>query len=61
LFDIEKGYNSCSYLARIANISEEMSDEETNAEINRAIDEILRLNPLPIYKKAFRKVTSTTA
>ena len=60
LFDIEKGYNSCSYLARIANISEEMSDEEVNMEIERAIDEIIRFNPLPIYLKVKRKANSTT-
>ena len=61
LFDVEKGYYSCSYLARIANISEEMSDEEVNEEINRAIDEIMKYNPLPIYKKAWRKTTASTS
>ena len=61
MFDVEKGYYSCSYLARIANISEEMSDEEVNEEINRAIDEILRYNPLPIYIKAKRKANANAS
>ena len=28
LFDVGKGYNTCSYLARIAKTSEQFSDEE---------------------------------
>ena len=50
-FDIEKGYYSCAYLARIARTSELLSDYENNLEIERAIDEIIELNPLKIYKK----------
>jgi hypothetical protein len=60
LFDIEKGYNTCSYLARIAKLSEEMSDEEVNYEIERAIDEILKFNPFNIYIKVTRKASNTT-
>lgn len=55
-FDIEKGYYSCAYLARIARTSELLSDYENNLEIERAIDEIIEYNPLKIYKK----VSSTT-
>lgn len=51
LYDCEKGYNSCAYLARIAKTSEQLSDEENNDEIERAIDEIIRLDFLGIYKK----------
>ena len=59
MFDIEKGYNSCSYLARIANVTEEMTQKEENEEIERAIDEIIFLNPLGIYKKVRRQSTNT--
>lgn len=52
LFDIEKGYNSCAYLARIAKTSEQLSEVEYNDEIERAIDEIVRLDFMNIYKKA---------
>ena len=50
-FDVEKGYYSCSYLARIAQIEDDFSEEETNAEIERAIDEIITNDFLNIYKK----------
>lgn len=54
MFDTEKGYNSCSYLARIAKTSDEMSEQEYNREVERAIDEIITINPLGIYKKVAR-------
>lgn len=54
LFDNEKGYGTCSYLARIAKISDDMTEKEKNEEIERAIDEILLFNPLNIYKKVKR-------
>ena len=57
LFDVEKGYNSCGYLARIANLSDEMTQKEIDKEIERAIDEIILYNPLNIYKKVQRNVT----
>ena len=41
LFDIEKGYNTCSRLARIARSSEDFSVAEDKAETERAIDEII--------------------
>ena len=51
LFDIEKGYYSCSYLARIAKTSDQFSDYENSLEIERAIDEIIKLDFRKIYKK----------
>lgn len=51
LFDVEKGYNSCAYLDRIAHTSDQLSDEENNLEIARAIDEIIRYDPFNIYRK----------
>jgi len=53
LFDVEKGYNSCEYLGRIARTSEQLSDVENDAEIERAIDEIIKYDPLNIYKKVY--------
>ena len=55
MFDIEKGYNSCSYLARIVTLSDDMTQKEMDEEIDRAIDEIITLNPLGIYIKATRQ------
>lgn len=51
LFDTEKGYNSSAYLARIAKISDELSEEENDEEIERAIDEIIKYDFENIYKK----------
>jgi hypothetical protein len=59
LFDVEKGYNTCSYLARIAHISEEMSEKEEDEEIERAIDEIIKYDFLNIYKKVRRSDANT--
>lgn len=51
MFDIEKGYNSCAYLGRIARISDRLSDDENNLEIERAIDDIIKNDFRNIYKK----------
>ena len=50
-YDVDQGYYSCAYLARIAKASEQFSDEENNQEIERAIDEIIKHDFLNIYKK----------
>lgn len=51
MFDESKGYHSCSYIGRIANTSEQLSDEENDREIERAIDEIIKYDFMNIYKK----------
>jgi len=56
LYDEEKGYSSASYLGRIARTSEQLSDEENNSEIERAIDEIVKYDFRGIYKKVKREV-----
>ena len=57
MFDVEKGYNSCSRLARIAKLSDDLSEAETNKEIERAIDEIIFYDFMNVYIKVqkFRK------
>lgn len=55
LFDVQKGYNSCEYLARIARTTDEFTDEENNLEIERAIDEIIKYDCLNIYKKVVKQ------
>ena len=54
LFDVEKGYNTCSYLARIAKTSDQLSEKENQEEIERAIDEIIKYDFMNIYKKIWR-------
>lgn len=51
LFDVEKGYNSCAYLGRIARTSDALTDQENDEEVERAIDEIIKYDFLNIYKK----------
>lgn len=56
LFDIEKGYNSCSRLARVAKLSDSLTEKEENEEINKAIDKIIALD----FTDTYKKVTRTT-
>ena len=51
LFDVEKGYNTCSYLARIAKLSDQFTEKENDEEVERAIDEIIKYDFMNIYKK----------
>ena len=51
VWDVSHGYNSCAYLARIARTSSQLTDEENNREIERAIDEIISLDFMNIYRK----------
>lgn len=56
LFDKEKGHNTCEYLARIANLSDDMSQEEVDIEVERAIDSIIKYD----VTNTFKKVTKQT-
>ena len=51
MYDVEAGYNSCAYLARIAKTSEQFTDTENDEEIERAIDEIIQYDFRNIYVK----------
>ena len=51
MYDVQKGYNSSSYLARIAKTSDEMTEFENDEEIERAIDEIIEHDFMNIYVK----------
>ena len=51
LFDKEKGYNTCEYLARIVNLTNDMSEKEIEVATDRAIDDIIVNDPFGIYKK----------
>lgn len=53
-FDIAHGYDSCGYLARVARTSDKFSEEDQEKEIQRAIDEIVKLNINGMYKKVSR-------
>lgn len=55
MYDIEKGYNTCGYLDRIAKVTADMTNKEVNEEIERAIDEIIYYDPFNMYKKVKRQ------
>ena len=50
-YDILKGYNSCSYLSRIAKTADNLPESSNQAEIERAIDEIVEININGMYCK----------
>lgn len=54
-FDEDHGYFTCSYLARIAVTPASFTEQEQAEEIEAAIDEIIALNPLGIYKKVVQE------
>ena len=56
-YDTEKGYNSCAYLDRIAITSDVMTTLEEEQEIERAIDEIITLDPFNMYRKVKEETT----
>lgn len=57
-YDTDKGYNSCSYLDRIALTSDQMSEEENAKEIERAIDEIIKYDFMNQFVKVKKEVSS---
>ncbi len=54
-FDIQNGYNTCAYLARIAMTSNELSDKDYDQALDSAIDEILEYNLTGNYKVVTKK------
>ena len=55
-YDVQKGYNSSAYLARIAKTSDSLSIQENDYIIEKAIDEIIANDFMNIYKKVVREV-----
>ena len=50
-YDMDAGYNSCTYLARVSFTSDSLSEKENEREIERAIDEIIKYDFMNIYIK----------
>ncbi|MDD6639638.1 MAG: hypothetical protein PUE66_01375 [Erysipelotrichaceae bacterium] len=59
-FDVEKGYYTCSKLARISNVSDDMTQIEEDEEVERAIDRLIELDPLDLYRKVIKEDNNTT-
>lgn len=59
MFDCEKGHNTSSRLARIANLTGEMSQKEADDEMERAMDVIMKYDFEDKYIKVQEKQTAT--
>lgn len=55
MFDVEKGYYTSSKLARLVNLTDDMTEKEESEEIERAIDRLIEIDPLDIYIKVIRE------
>ena len=51
LYDIEKGYNSSGRLARVANLTDDLSEIEKDKAIEKAIDDIIKYDITDKYIK----------
>ena len=55
LFDVEKGYYTSSKLGRLTHLTDDMTEKEEFEEVERAIDELIRIDPLDLYIKVVRE------
>lgn len=56
LFDTQQGYNTCGYLDRVADLPNDLSDEEEKTATEQAIDSIILHDFMNIYKKIYMNV-----
>lgn len=54
-FDTRTGHHTASFLARITNVSDELSEADEQAAIDAAIDEIIRENVSGMYRKVTKE------
>ena len=54
-FDIDKQYNTCEVLGRVALTSDAFTEEENEQAIEDAIDEIIKYDFQNLYKKVKEK------
>lgn len=56
MFDMEKGYDCCGKIDRLANYTDDMTENEIEIEKERAIDTLISIDLLDIFKKVERTV-----
>lgn len=59
-WDHDHGYDTPGYLARIAKVSNDLSDADYELAITQAIDEIVQLNVNGLYTKAVQPVDTNS-
>ncbi|HMS83583.1 MAG TPA: hypothetical protein PKD12_08035 [Nitrospira sp.] len=57
-YDVNAGYNTSSLLARVVVTSNELSEADQRAAVNRAVEEIVAENVLGIYKKVSKPLSA---
>lgn len=55
-YDIQSGYHTSSFLARIVVDSDQLSEPDQDAALESAIDEIIKENVNGVYKKVEKEV-----
>lgn len=53
-YDISMGYNTSAFLARIANVSDDLTQQDQAIAIQNAIDEIVQENVSGMWRKVSR-------
>jgi hypothetical protein len=56
LFDKERKHNCCEVLDRIVEVSDDMTQKEIDEETERAIDELIKHDPLNLFKKVKKEL-----
>lgn len=56
-YDMDKGYSSMCYLARVAIQSDLLTPSENDHEMEVAIDNIVAVDPFKMYKKVVKEIT----
>lgn len=51
LYDVEKGYYSCSRIARLVDNLDNTEEKEEDELIEEAIDRLVEIDPLDLYRK----------
>ena len=55
-WDTARGYHTASYLARITRTSDQLPDAIRQADVERAIDEMIEFNGPELYRKVSREI-----
>lgn len=48
--DLQLGHNTCGLLARLTHTSDGLSDRDQELDVQSAMRDLIRLNPLGVYK-----------
>lgn len=55
-YDMDHGYDSCGLLDRVARTSDQLTEQENDREIERAIKEIIKYDVLDLYRMKIKNI-----